>query len=163
MKALGLNQPVALVAGGVAPVPAPTGTPAPPVAAVVPVVATPAGWYDDSQRHGHKRWWDGAAWGMRDDEHPSLATESPAAEPEIAIAAAAAAMPAQTPLVAAQSAPTAATATVAVAAAPVEPAPVATTSQAPDVPAGTPAARFCGNCGAERRPGTRFCTSCGSA
>ena len=31
----------------------------------------PAGWYDDSERPGHKRWWDGTAWGMRDDEHSS--------------------------------------------------------------------------------------------
>jgi Domain of unknown function (DUF4282)/Protein of unknown function (DUF2510) len=30
----------------------------------------PAGWYDDSERPGHKRWWDGTAWGMRDEEHP---------------------------------------------------------------------------------------------
>ena len=29
----------------------------------------PEGWYDDSERPGHKRWWDGTAWGMRDDEH----------------------------------------------------------------------------------------------
>jgi uncharacterized protein DUF4282 len=45
-------------------------------AAVDPVAepaaaATPEGWYDDSERPGHKRWWDGTAWGMRDDEHPS--------------------------------------------------------------------------------------------
>jgi hypothetical protein len=33
--------------------------------------ATPEGWYEDSERPGHKRWWDGTAWGMRDDEHPS--------------------------------------------------------------------------------------------
>ncbi len=37
-----------------------------------PAAATaPEGWYDDSERPGHKRWWDGTAWGMRDDEHPS--------------------------------------------------------------------------------------------
>jgi hypothetical protein len=30
----------------------------------------PAAWYDDPERPGHKRWWDGTAWGMRDDEHP---------------------------------------------------------------------------------------------
>ena len=35
------------------------------------VAAAPAGWYDDSERPGHKRWWDGTAWGKRDDEHPS--------------------------------------------------------------------------------------------
>jgi len=37
--------------------------------------AAPEGWYDDSERPGHKRWWDGTAWGMRDDEHPS--TQAP--------------------------------------------------------------------------------------
>jgi hypothetical protein len=36
-----------------------------------PAAAAPEGWYDDSERPGHKRWWDGTAWGMRDDEHPS--------------------------------------------------------------------------------------------
>jgi hypothetical protein len=29
----------------------------------------PTGWYDDPERPGHKRWWDGTAWGLRDDEH----------------------------------------------------------------------------------------------
>ena len=33
--------------------------------------AAPEGWYEDTERPGHKRWWDGTAWGMRDDEHPS--------------------------------------------------------------------------------------------
>lgn len=28
----------------------------------------PEGWYDDSERPGHKRWWDGTTWGRRDDE-----------------------------------------------------------------------------------------------
>jgi hypothetical protein len=40
----------------------------------------PEGWYSDSERPGHKRWWDGTAWGIRDDEHPSTATAI-AAEP----------------------------------------------------------------------------------
>ncbi len=31
----------------------------------------PEGWYDDSERPGHKRWWDGTAWGRRDDEESS--------------------------------------------------------------------------------------------
>jgi hypothetical protein len=26
------------------------------------------GWYDDPARPGHKRWWDGTAWGASDDE-----------------------------------------------------------------------------------------------
>jgi hypothetical protein len=40
-----------------------------------------------------------------------------------------------------------------------EPAVTATTLEAPE-----PApARFCENCGADRRPGGRFCTSCGQA
>ena len=33
-------------------------------------VATRGG-YDDSERPGHKRWWNGTAWGMTDDEHSS--------------------------------------------------------------------------------------------
>jgi hypothetical protein len=40
-----------------------------------PAAAAPEGWYDDTERPGHKRWWDGSAWGMRDDEHPS--TQAP--------------------------------------------------------------------------------------
>jgi hypothetical protein len=37
-------------------------------AAETPAATTPEGWYDDSERPGHKRWWDGTAWGRRDDE-----------------------------------------------------------------------------------------------
>jgi hypothetical protein len=38
-----------------------------------PVAATPAqAWYDDPERPGHKRWWDGTAWGVRDDEPPPV-------------------------------------------------------------------------------------------
>jgi hypothetical protein len=41
-----------------------------PVAAPTPAPdLPPTGWYDDPERPGHKRWWDGTAWGMRDDEH----------------------------------------------------------------------------------------------
>ena len=41
--------------------------------APVPVASTPPkNWYDDPDRPGHTRWWDGAAWGVRDDEHPSV-------------------------------------------------------------------------------------------
>jgi hypothetical protein len=28
-----------------------------------------AGWYDDPDRPGRKRWWDGTTWGVRDVEH----------------------------------------------------------------------------------------------
>lgn len=41
------------------------------VAAAPEAALPPAGWYDDSERPGHKRWWDGTTWGMRDDEHSS--------------------------------------------------------------------------------------------
>lgn len=39
-------------------------------AAVSAAQPPPEGWYDDSERPGHKRWWDGTAWGRRDDEPP---------------------------------------------------------------------------------------------
>jgi hypothetical protein len=46
-------------------------SPAVPTAATAPGVGSSspaAGWYDDPDRPGHKRWWDGSAWGARDDE-----------------------------------------------------------------------------------------------
>jgi hypothetical protein len=94
----------------------------------------PKGWYEDAERPGHTRWWDGTAWGMRDDEHAASETgEAPAVT----------AMPVE---------PNA------------EAAPAAAGSSAPELPlAPQPEARFCENCGAARSPDGRFCTSCGHA
>jgi hypothetical protein len=41
------------------------------VRVVAPAPTVPQAWYDDPERPGHNRWWDGVAWGIRDDEHPS--------------------------------------------------------------------------------------------
>ena len=74
MKALGLDKPVALRGGDVGSV---LLSPAAAVALPAPVASTtPAGWYDDLARAGHKRWWDGTAWGIRDDEHSSMVSGS---------------------------------------------------------------------------------------
>jgi hypothetical protein len=63
--------------GAMAPATAPAevAVPAASEPAVAEIAAAPAaaatapeGWYDDSERPGHKRWWDGTAWGKRDDE-----------------------------------------------------------------------------------------------
>jgi Domain of unknown function (DUF4282)/Protein of unknown function (DUF2510) len=42
----------------------PIPAPAPDVSSVSPA----AGWYEDPDRPGRKRWWEGSAWGARDDE-----------------------------------------------------------------------------------------------
>jgi len=180
MKALGLGLPVAMAAGGAVgsvavSVPAPASLPA-PVASM-----PPAGWYDDAQRSGHKRWWDGTAWGMTDDEHPSMVSETLRTDAEIVVAPAdIVGRDAEVLVAPAEAAVPSAEIAVAPAATPPEPAPetvVATTTvepsaevapvvaspSAPAPAAAPPAARFCENCGAERRPGGRFCTSCGQA
>lgn len=50
---------------------APDATPVAATAAPAPSTAPPA-WYDDAERPGHKRWWDGTAWGVRDDDPPAV-------------------------------------------------------------------------------------------
>ena len=169
MKALGLGQPIAFYGGAYGDVGsvAPSGSAA--IALPAPVASMPPqGWYDDAQRPGRKRWWDGTAWGMRDDEHPSMGSGSAAADDEIAGASDEVAVPSAEMAVAPPvTAPAPATETAVLAAVVVQPsaevAPAAATS-APAEPAAAPAPRrFCENCGAERRPGGRFCTSCGHA
>ena len=109
--------------------------PAPPA----PIAVThAAGWYEDSDRPGHKRWWDGAAWGVGDDEQPAVVGASSGHERSMT----------------ATAIPSAAHSDgVVVADAP----PAAKPDSAPSTP------RFCENCGAERRPGGNFCASCGHA
>jgi zinc-ribbon domain len=162
--------------------PAPDSTAAASLASVAPVATSVAaapgpvasmpreGWYDDAERPGRKRWWSGTAWGMRDDDHPSRASVAPPADSEGAAQRAPqldsepgneveiAAAPAGSPLQAELEPVVVATA--------VQPAsePVPATSSPPELAAdGAQAARFCENCGAERRPGAQFCSSCGHA
>ena len=114
--------------------------------------AASAGWYDDSARAGHKRWWDGAAWGISDDEHPSVVSGTQPADPVVVGASESSPVEAAEPVV------------VAAAAEPITPATSAADPlAAPEPEAADPPARFCENCGAPRRPGGKFCTSCGHA
>lgn len=124
------------------------------VAPAVPAASTqPEGWYDDSARAGHTRWWDGTAWGIRDDEHPSTASGSPLMDAEIA--APSTASPPKTGQEPVEPAtaigPTS------------EAAPAAASPSASEPASAPPPTRFCENCGAERSPGGSFCTSCGHA
>ena len=129
-------------------------TAAPSITAAAATVAStsPEGWYDDSTRPGHTRWWDGTAWGIRDDEHPAVASESPPADTEIA------APSAESPPLTEQVTDDTATAVEPSA----EDADTAPASSSAPESAPSPK-RFCENCGAERSPEARFCTSCGHA
>lgn len=126
-------------------------------AIAVPAASTaalpPAGWYDDSERPGHKRWWGGTTWGVRDDEHASMASGSARPDAEIA-----APSPTSQPETGQDPADTA------TAVGPVsETAPAAASSPTPEPASPSAPTRFCENCGAERSGGGNFCTNCGHA
>lgn len=126
--------------------------PAPPIPIAVTAVA---GWYDDSARPGHKRWWDGAAWGVGDDEQPVVASASEGP------AAANAAPRADAPSAAGHERP--ATATAIPSALQSDGVVVADAPPAANPDSAASTKRFCENCGAERRPGGNFCANCGNA
>ena len=118
----------------------PTNGAAGPAVASAPgaTATTPEGWYADPERPGHTRWWNGAAWGTRDDEHPSMTAQASAVLVDEAAETVEAAAPAES-----QSGPAAASSDV----------------STPE--ASSAGARYCENCGAERSPGGRFCRNCG--
>jgi len=142
------------------------------VAPPAPVVSLPPeGWYPDTERPGHTRWWSGAEWGTRDDEYPTAASPTPSADngdtsgtpvasgsPEVEVDPGPAADAEVTPSQSAEQVPA-----VAVAAAETssEVVPAATTSSSPEAAPARAPARFCENCGAARSPTGRFCTACG--
>lgn len=160
------------VPASVAPVAAAAASAPQPVAAL-----PPEGWYDDAERAGKKRWWTGTAWGMRDDEHPSRASADAAADVASAeptpAAGEAPELVAEAPDEAEFAAAPAGSATqaglgpvaVAASAQPASTAEPTPTTWSPSEPTAgeLPQARFCENCGAERRAGARFCSSCGHA
>jgi zinc ribbon protein/uncharacterized protein DUF4282/uncharacterized protein DUF2510 len=113
------------------------------------VASIPEGWYDDPDRAGHTRWWDGTAWGISDDEHLSTASDAEIATPSAESPPRTSEEPTGIPTAVEPSA---------------EVGPAASAgSPAPESGSPSPPARFCENCGAERSPGARFCTNCGHA